>query len=993
MTPKGVSMAKLPSLWLLIFDLAFAANEYPVLTESAPSSRSPRRRLVPEASIIDELSEQLANGIENPRFTIAAKFDGGDNLFASPYPFEIDVVLTKPSVTELTSFSGDDGVSSPVKTSIKLLVADQTLQDGTRADHFAILAVDEDKGSVSGIVQKNKKLLKLEQHQGGETVVTEVNYYPPKNWTCLVDATKNGDHYVSHDHGDDHDHSIFDMPTDETGTPPTKNRRLYATDTFPNAWSYQVDLYIEVDEDLVKHHDNDTVNMPNTIEYVNALVTAVSSIYEKEIDTHLNVLHIAKTNIYDGAANASVALDIMEATYSGDTWHYTDPVTGEKPDIHHAILFREAIVGIAFVGTLCNSKHGYGVTGGMKGTLSNIDGAMFWDLDNLAHEIGHNFGSLHTHDIDGYNPLVDACGNGQCTSLVTNNQISSGEGTIMSYCQTCAGGVANIGATFGGYWYEDNRSNADNWNNNDGVVPFSQEPKRVSNIMYKHVSSRGACVAPYLPIDSQTCKENPDCHDGNSCTIDTCNSDNQCSNALFENCCGNFICEVGEADCSDCGPFAIETPDCSICSLPYGIMFDVEAISDITLTSLEFKLYNGTNDITVYTASGGFSDKQNSAAAWTEIFRASFETEKWSFVSVDFSDISLNAGSLQAFYISSTRLLATLENSTADPLAGDDNVILLNSNRPVASEEFGPSYSDVLSWVGSMSYNINAPTPEPTNAPTQTPSNSPSDRPTKSPSLSPSNSPSVRPTSSPSANPSISPSVRLKSPSTSPTRLTLSPTLTPSKSKEITFSPSKSPNKLTSFSPSKLPTAIPIKNPSRSPSTTPLSAPTTAPSKIPSTSPLTTSMSPSSIMPSRSPSHSPSETTPAPSSSPNTSPSASPTESPSSTPSKMPSTLPSHSPSTSPSVSPTESPSSTPSKRPSAVPSHSPSNQEITPTPSSSPNTSHSASPTRRPSASPSHSPSIPGTSPAPSSSPSTSPSGYHTKVSWHFLLEVRYFA
>lgn len=92
----------------------------------------------------------------------------------------------------------------------------------------------------------------------------------------------------------------------------------------------------------------------------------------------MNVLHIAKTNIYDGAANASVALDIMEATYSSDTWHYTDPVTGEKPDIHHAILFREAIIGIAFVGTLCNSKGGYGVTGGMKGTLSNIDGAMFW---------------------------------------------------------------------------------------------------------------------------------------------------------------------------------------------------------------------------------------------------------------------------------------------------------------------------------------------------------------------------------------------------------------------------------------------------------------------------------------------------------------------------------------------------------------------------------------------------------------------------------------
>lgn len=72
----------------------------------------------------------------------------------------------------------------------------------------------------------------------------------------------------------------------------------------------KVDLYIEVDYDLVQNHDTDTVNMPNTINYVNALVTAVSryvnqttsllvfqwiwslftdlccSIYEREVDTH-----------------------------------------------------------------------------------------------------------------------------------------------------------------------------------------------------------------------------------------------------------------------------------------------------------------------------------------------------------------------------------------------------------------------------------------------------------------------------------------------------------------------------------------------------------------------------------------------------------------------------------------------------------------------------------------------------------------------------------
>jgi hypothetical protein len=36
----------------------------------------------------------------------------------------------------------------------------------------------------------------------------------------------------------------------------------------------------------VQNHDTDTVNMPESINYINALVSAVSAIYEREIDTH-----------------------------------------------------------------------------------------------------------------------------------------------------------------------------------------------------------------------------------------------------------------------------------------------------------------------------------------------------------------------------------------------------------------------------------------------------------------------------------------------------------------------------------------------------------------------------------------------------------------------------------------------------------------------------------------------------------------------------------
>lgn len=91
----------------------------------------------------------------------------------------------------------------------------------------------------------------------------------------------------------------------------------------------------------------------------------------------VNVLHIAKTNIYDGAANVSVALDIMKKQYSGSTWHYTDPISGQKPDLHHALLYRTPKGGYATVGGVCDSRIGYGVSGGVQGTLANI-GTVYW---------------------------------------------------------------------------------------------------------------------------------------------------------------------------------------------------------------------------------------------------------------------------------------------------------------------------------------------------------------------------------------------------------------------------------------------------------------------------------------------------------------------------------------------------------------------------------------------------------------------------------------
>lgn len=269
--------------------------------------RLSHRRLEPTANIASAIEEEIAKGIKHPRFTLTAAFESSAFIVA-PEPLEVQVVLTDSSVNEATTFSIDGGPSQPAALeNAKLLIADHHA-DST--SNFAILTVDGKDGTVSGIVQKDNRLVKWVQSAGGAAIVSEANYDPPQDWTCHVDSETKDEtpkrrlgethhrghehnHYRhNHNHGHSHNHfdpaNIQDM-TKHLGIDNVKvqsHRRTYATDTFPNEYTYQVDLYIEVDTAMVTKHDpNDAVNMPNTIAYVNAVITAVSSIYEREVDT------------------------------------------------------------------------------------------------------------------------------------------------------------------------------------------------------------------------------------------------------------------------------------------------------------------------------------------------------------------------------------------------------------------------------------------------------------------------------------------------------------------------------------------------------------------------------------------------------------------------------------------------------------------------------------------------------------------------------------
>jgi hypothetical protein len=161
--------------------------------------------------------------------------------------------------------------------------------------------------------------------------------------------------------------------------------------------------------------------------YAITLLGAVSEIYTRDLNVRLVVpfVRVWDENVdpYDGGN-----LDLFRAEWNANMRHV-------ERDLAHKLSGNYG-GGVAWVSVLCHNTYGYGlsgVNGSFPYPLRDHDGGN-WDLMVVAHELGHNFGTLHTHD--GYDPVIDDCGNGDCSDAYG--------GTIMSYCHTCPGGMNNI---------------------------------------------------------------------------------------------------------------------------------------------------------------------------------------------------------------------------------------------------------------------------------------------------------------------------------------------------------------------------------------------------------------------------------------------------------------------------------------------------------------------------------------------------------------------
>ncbi len=272
------------------------------------------------------------------------------------------------------------------------------------------------------------------------------------------------------------------------------------------AATYGAKVAIETDTEFYALFNNSTT----ATNYIGNLIGYASTIYTAEINTGLAVQSVSLwTGGTDPWTQSDTQCGLMEF---GKYWNVNK--TNVPRTIAHFMSGKANGGGIAWVGVLCAGPFntgvnagspqgcpalgtestpwggGYGYTGNLQGSFNINSPTVVWDIDAVAHEIGHNFNSPHSHcygGIGGNASPIDQCYSGEqgCYSGTPTlpGPSGGGSGTIMSYCHLLSPGMSNIKLTFG---------NTETF----GVAPTRESSRMSSYVATLAAGGQSSCLAP-----------------------------------------------------------------------------------------------------------------------------------------------------------------------------------------------------------------------------------------------------------------------------------------------------------------------------------------------------------------------------------------------------------------------------------------------------------------------------------------------------------------
>jgi cysteine-rich repeat protein len=330
----------------------------------------------------------------------------------------------------------------------------------------------------------------------------------------------------------------------------------------------QADVAIETDQELLAKFDDEE----DALDYLAALAAAGSAIYENDVGVRLRFSYIRLWDHTDPWTTSST----VDALYEVQNWWNT-PTNGFSTmdrDLTHFISGKTVSGGVAYLGVLCNPYWAYGVSQ-VFGSFNLSSPSQIWDVVVLTHEIGHNFGSPHSHC---YDPPVDRCYNneGGCYS----GPIVVTRGTIMSYCHL-SGGLSNIDLEFGNQVSNLIESEVAFVNGQADCLQVVQSGPVCGNGIVDgdetcddgNTADGDCCSATCEPEDAGS----PCADDGNECTDEACDGEGECAHTNNESACDDGdscteddVCSNGECTgtvFASCGPCLTCTPE-GACVVP-----------------------------------------------------------------------------------------------------------------------------------------------------------------------------------------------------------------------------------------------------------------------------------------------------------------------------------------------------------------------------------------------------------------------------------------
>jgi hypothetical protein len=211
---------------------------------------------------------------------------------------------------------------------------------------------------------------------------------------------------------------------------------LFPDEASPLQRARTADLVVEVGVDTTfQYFQKRGSNGTNATNYATALFAAVSALYERDVQTRLALTHIriftTSADPYnEGSDDSLTYLDRLRTLVEGNTM----PQSLREADLVHLLHTSPngLLGGIAYLDTLCFRPFNTGFSD-LDGFYNYPTSSYTWDVNVVAHELGHNFASPHTHC---YSPPIDQCFNEE-PGCYSGNVVAS-TGTIMSYCHLLA---------------------------------------------------------------------------------------------------------------------------------------------------------------------------------------------------------------------------------------------------------------------------------------------------------------------------------------------------------------------------------------------------------------------------------------------------------------------------------------------------------------------------------------------------------------------------